>query len=138
MPLGGPVPAHGVGPLRVLPLLLLLALAAPATAQRSYGCCGLRDWATYGSDNLLRYHPTAHGMGGVGMALFARGPWFAESYRDRTWKRLAIVGLLGAAWQTNNLKEIDGYRWDYAAFDLATNLLAACLVEILFPVRGKP
>lgn len=119
-------------------LLLLLTLAAlvarptPAPAQSpSYGCCSFHDWATYGSDNLLRYHPTAHGLGGVGMDLFARGPWFARSVRDRTWKRLVIVAVLGAAWQANNLKEIPGYRVDYALFDMGTNLASAGLTEFL-------
>jgi hypothetical protein len=130
------VPAGGVL-VRWAALALALALAGPVQAQ-SYGCCGFHDWATYGSDNLLRYHPTAHGLGGVGMDLFARGPWFAEPVRNRMWKRLVIVGVLGAAWQVNNLKEIPGYRVDYAVFDITTNLLAATLTELVVPVRRKP
>lgn len=115
---------------------LVLALAGPVQGQTSYGCCGFKDWATYGSDNLLRYHPTAHGLGGIAMDLVARTPlWSEKIRRGPVWKRLAIVGVLGAAWQFNNLKEIPGYRWDYVGFDLGTNLITAGLTELIFPVR---
>ncbi len=113
-----------------LALLLLLVAARPAAAQRSYGCCGFRDWATYGADNLFRYHPTADAMGGTALLLIARGPWFAPAVRDRRWKRLAIVTLGAAAWQYQNLKEIDGYRWDYAGYDLAWTVASAALVDL--------
>jgi hypothetical protein len=117
--------------MRAALLALLLLLPAPAVAQASYGCCGFRDWATYGSGDLLRYHPTAHGLGGIGMDLVARGPWFAKSFRDKVWKRLAIVAIGGMAWQFQNLKEIEGYRWDYAVFDVGMDLIGAGAAELL-------
>jgi hypothetical protein len=113
----------------IVALAVLLLVPASAHAQRSYGCCGFRDWATYGASNPLRYHPTADFMGGAALDLIARGPWFAKSFRDRTWKRLTIVGLGAMAWQYQNLKEIPGYRWDYAAYDVGMTLLSAALVE---------
>lgn len=117
--------------------LLLITLATPAAAQRSYGCCGFRDWATYGASNPLRYHPTADLMGGIALDLVARGPWFASSFRDRTWKRLTIVTLGAAAWQYQNLKEISGYRTDYAAFDIAATVASAALLELLTHRRAR-
>jgi hypothetical protein len=40
--------------------------------------------------------------------------------------------VIGAAWQFQNLKEIQGSSTTYAALDLGTNLLAASLVELIF------
>lgn len=114
----------------VLLALLLLLVVAPLAAQESYGCCSFHSWATYGADNLLRYHPTADAMGGAALVLVARGPWFAKGWRDRRWKRLAFVTLAASAWQYQNLKEIEGYRWDYAAYDLTATVLSAALVDV--------
>lgn len=117
--------------MRLLPLLiLLLLLAAPATAQRSYGCCGPADWLTYGASDPFRYHPTADLMGGAALVLAARGPWFAERFRDRRWKRLAIVAVGAGFWQYQNKKEIAGYRWDYVALDFAWTVASAALVDL--------
>lgn len=111
---------------------VLALLASPATAQQpSYGCCGFRDWATYGAGDLFRYHPTADAMGGAAMALVARGPWFAPSFRDRRWKRLAIVAIGAGLWQYQNKKEIPGYRWDYVAYDFTWTVASAALVDLL-------
>ena len=118
-------------------VLLVLGLAVPARAQTSYGCCGLHDWATYGSDNLLRYHPTADLLGGVGLDLVARGPWFAPAVRNHIWTRLTVVTLGAGVWQYQNLKEIQGYRWDYAAYDLLATVGSAALLEIVLHRRRR-
>lgn len=113
-------------------LLFLVLLAAPVAAQRSYGCCGFQDWATYGANDLFRYHPTADLMGGAALVAVARGPWFAERFRDRRWKRLAIVAVGAGFWQYQNKKEIAGYRWDYVAYDFAWTLCSAALVDLVW------
>lgn len=120
--------------MRRLLLVLGLALmtATVARAQTSYGCCGFHDWATYGAGgSIFRYHPTADLMGGVAMDLVARGPWFAKGFRDKTWKRLTIVTLGASVWQYQNLKEIKGYRTDYAAFDVLATVGSAALFELV-------
>jgi len=117
--------------LAALILALSIGPMAPAQAQ-SGGSGSLANWVTWRADNPFRNHPMAHSLGGVGMDLFARGPWIARSWRDRPWKRLAWVAVIGAAWQFQNLKEIQGYSTTYAALDLGTNLLAASLVELIF------
>lgn len=127
---------------RLIVWIILFALAfcpAPARAQAvSYGCCGFKDWATYGAGgSIFRYHPTADLMGGVAMDLIARGPWFAKSFRDKTWKRLAIVTLGASAWQYQNLKEIQGYRTDYAAFDILATVGSAALLELVLHRRRR-
>ncbi len=115
---------------------VLALLASPATAQRpSYGCCGFRDWATYGAADPLRWHPTADLMGGTAAVLLARGPWFAESFRRDRWKRLAFVAVAAGFWQYQNKKEIPGYRWDYVAFDFTWTVASAALVDL---VLGDP
>ena len=117
-----------------------LLTASPAAAQNvpSYGCCGFKDWATYGANDPLRWHISAHFAGGVGMDLVARSPIFNEKIRrGPVWKRLAIVAVLGAAWQFNNKKEIPGYRWDYVGYDIGLNILAASITELMFPVKRK-
>lgn len=125
----------------VLSLLVLLVLASPLAAQSrcnggtgSVGC-----WATWNADNPIRNHPMAHSLGGAGMLLVARGPWFAESFRDKRWKRLTIVAFGGALWQFNNIKELPGYSKKFAVLDLTTNLLSATLLDALLgPVGARP
>lgn len=112
-----------------------IGCCSPLRAQTSYGCCGFKDWATYGASNPLRYHPTADFLGGVGMDLVARGPWFAKSFRDKTWKRLTIVTIGASFWQYQNLKEIQGYRTDYAAYDLLMTVGSAALLEVILHRR---
>lgn len=113
-------------------VLLLLVFATRLNAQGCSGGSGdFHCWATWRSNDPFRNHPTAHSLGGAGMLLVARGPWFAESFRDKRWKRLAIVGFGGAVWQFQNLKEIQGYEWDFAALDWSTNLLSATLFDLL-------
>lgn len=119
----------------LFPWLFLAGMCAPqpAYAQRDttpdYGCCGFHDWATYGSDNLLKYHPTADFMGGVALDIIMRGPWIAKSFRKHWYARLGLAAVGAGYWQFQNLKEIHGYRWDYAAYDFSATVLSAALTD---------
>ncbi|MBK8006760.1 MAG: hypothetical protein IPK12_23510 [Gemmatimonadetes bacterium] len=117
-------------------LVVLLLVAVPVTAQSpSYGCCGFRDWATYGAGDPLRWHPSADLLGGAAMVLVARGPWFSDGVRRHRLARLAVVAVGAGFWQYQNKKEIAGYRWDYVAFDFTWTVASAALVDL---VLGNP
>jgi hypothetical protein len=112
--------------------LALLLLASPLAAQSCTGGTGsVGCWATWRSNNPFRNHPMAHSLGGAGMLLVARGPWFAESFHDKRWKRLTIVAVGGALWQFNNMKELPGYSKRFAGLDLATNLVSATVMDVV-------
>ena len=109
--------------------LVLALLAAPCGAQQ-LRCCTFRDWATSGSVPF-RNHPSAHALGGLGLDLVARGPWFAASWRDKAWKRLLFVAVMQSGWEYWQLKETQGYPVRYAALDVGTTVLSAALLEAI-------
>lgn len=122
--------------MRALRLLLpLCLLAAPLAGQRT--CNGgegsLHCWVSWQASDPFRNHPQSHAIGGLGLALVARGPWFAPSWRDRAWKRLLIVAVLQAAWEGEQLKETPGYPKTYALLDVGAAVAGAGLFEALFP-----
>lgn len=117
------------------PLLLaalLLLVAAPLAAQCSGGEGSLHCWVSWKASDPFRNHPQSHAIGGLGLDLVARGPWFAPSWRNRTWKRLVIVAVLQSAWEAEQLKETAGYPQSYAALDVGAAVLGAGLAELFF------
>lgn len=107
---------------------LLAFVVVPCAGQ--VRCCTLRDWATSGSVPF-RNHPSAHALGGIGLDLVARGPWFAASWRDKAWKRLLFVAVMQSGWEYWQLKETEGYPVRYAALDVGTTVLSAALLEAI-------
>jgi hypothetical protein len=64
--------------------------------------------------------------------MVVRLPIFNDRIRRSRAGRLLVVAIFAAAWEGFQLKETDGYRWDYAALDFGTTMLGASLVEIVW------
>ena len=113
--------------------LLACLLAAPLAAQRvpcTGGTGDLRCWATWSaSTSLWRNHPFAHGVGGVGTQLFAYGPWFSKGLRKSLVGRLGVTVVLTAAWELELKKELPGYQWSYAGYDMVAAVSGALVTE---------
>ena len=119
--------------------LVALSLTAPVSAQRvcNGGQGDLQCWATWSGNNLWRNHPFAHGVGGVGTQLFAYGPWFAPGIRKHLLGRLGVTVVLTAAWELELKKELPGYQWSYAAYDMGAALGGALITEGLIALVRK-
>lgn len=116
--------------------LIILLLNSGLSAQKicTGGTGDFHCWATYNSDNLFRNHPFAHGIGGVGTQLFARGPWFSTPIRKSMWGRLSVTVVLTAAWELELKKELPDYQWSYAAYDMGAAVVAALLTEMVISI----
>jgi len=120
----------------IMPLIasLSLALAAPKISQaqfldpdKCWTCSDTRE----------------HFAGGAILDLAVRGPWVAESFRNRLWKREAMVCTIGATYEAlqyfeakaNNKLGERGYG--FSLKDLAADCLGALAMEGIIHITQK-
>jgi hypothetical protein len=105
-------------------VIALLVCSCRATAQ----FWPPHDW-WHASPSVIENPPTAHLFGGIGWNAFARGPWIARSFRNTAWKRLAVCGVGGGAWELYQVKEINAYPWKRAAWDWEATMVGCAATE---------
>lgn len=117
-------------PATVLVLALLLLLPASLEGQRA-------QWTPtqgfFDHDRRMWAPDKAeHAGAGAVLDLVARGPWITKSWRDRPWKRVAIVAVIGAAYEiTDWRRAVSGGRVGFGALDLAADVVGAVLAEFV-------
>jgi hypothetical protein len=114
-------------------VLLLLLLARPLAAQQiSTSLWPDYTWwhGTINDRGWCAGHPCNHLLGGVVADGLARGPWFAESWRQSFGGRMALAAIPQLWWEAYQQVE-DQEPLKYGVWDFVTGMVGAAVTDVV-------
>lgn len=83
-----------------------------------------------------------HFYAGAALAVASRGPYVAKGWRNRAWKRVAVVTGVGAAYELMQMYEAKqrgqvGPGYGFGPKDLVADFAGAVVVETVFALGRK-